>query len=118
MIPTLLEVAQHNEINNFDTLMGMFAKMADKSGITKVVGNKGWDAMIKLDELSRVPASKFPLNKINSFLGPLGLISNEKSFYDALFRGTSEFAVKLDPRNKGTILRRAMDYSFPNQKAE
>jgi hypothetical protein len=33
-------------------------------------------------------------------------------------RGTSEFAVKVDPRNKGTILRRTMDYSFPNQKAE
>lgn len=85
LFPTLLDVAQHNEINNFDTLMGMFAKIAGKSGLTKVVGNKGWDAMIKLDDLLRVPASKLPIKTINSVLAPLGLISNGKSFYDALF---------------------------------
>lgn len=33
-------------------------------------------------------------------------------------RGTSEFAVKVDSLNKGILLRRTMDYSFPNQKAE
>lgn len=33
-------------------------------------------------------------------------------------RGTNEFTVKLDPQNKGAILRRTLDYSFPNQKAE
>lgn len=33
-------------------------------------------------------------------------------------RGTSEFVVKLDPANKGAILRRTLDYSFPNQRAE
>lgn len=33
-------------------------------------------------------------------------------------RGQSEFTVKLDPTNKGAMLRRTMDYSFPNQTAE
>lgn len=32
--------------------------------------------------------------------------------------GTSEFKVKLEPDNKGVLLRRTLDYSFPNQKAE
>ncbi|MES2375633.1 MAG: DUF2961 domain-containing protein [Bacteroidota bacterium] len=33
-------------------------------------------------------------------------------------RGTSEFTVKLAANNKGTLLRRTLDYSFPNQTAE
>ena len=32
--------------------------------------------------------------------------------------GTSEFTVKIDPRNLGVMLRRKLDYSFPNQRAE
>jgi hypothetical protein len=33
-------------------------------------------------------------------------------------RGTSEFTVKIDPDNQGVLLRRTLDYSFPNQTAE
>ena len=33
-------------------------------------------------------------------------------------KGSSEFTVKIDPKNKGIMLRRTLDYSFPNQKAE
>lgn len=33
-------------------------------------------------------------------------------------RGVSEFTVKLDPNNQGALLRRTLDYSFPNQTAE
>jgi hypothetical protein len=33
-------------------------------------------------------------------------------------RGTSEFLVHLEPDNHGAILRRTIDFSFPNQKAE
>jgi hypothetical protein len=33
-------------------------------------------------------------------------------------RGTSEFTVHLEPDNHGALLRRTIDYSFPNQKAE
>lgn len=33
-------------------------------------------------------------------------------------RGKSTFTIKLDPANAGALLRRKLDYSFPNQKAE
>lgn len=33
-------------------------------------------------------------------------------------RGVSEFNVELDPDNVGVLLRRTLDYSFPNQTAE
>jgi hypothetical protein len=32
--------------------------------------------------------------------------------------GTSEFLLKLEPNNFGVLLRRKLDYSFPNQRAE
>ncbi|HZE98107.1 MAG TPA: DUF2961 domain-containing protein [Planctomycetota bacterium] len=33
-------------------------------------------------------------------------------------RGSSEFRLALDPDNLGVLLRRKLDYSFPNQRAE
>lgn len=33
-------------------------------------------------------------------------------------KGTSEFTLELDPNNFGVLLRRKLDYSFPNQRAE
>jgi hypothetical protein len=33
-------------------------------------------------------------------------------------RGVSEFTLKMDPQNFGVLLRRKLDYSFPNQRAE
>jgi hypothetical protein len=32
--------------------------------------------------------------------------------------GTSEFLLRLDPKNVGVMLRRTLDYSYPNQRAE
>ena len=32
--------------------------------------------------------------------------------------GSSEFTLKLDPKNLGVMLRRKLDYAFPNQRAE
>jgi hypothetical protein len=32
--------------------------------------------------------------------------------------GVSEFTMKLDPQNFGVLLRRTLDYAFPNQRAE
>jgi hypothetical protein len=32
--------------------------------------------------------------------------------------GASEFTMKLEPKNLGVMLRRKLDYSFPNQRAE
>jgi hypothetical protein len=33
-------------------------------------------------------------------------------------RGTSEFTLSIDPDNRGVMLRRKLDYQFPNQRAE
>jgi hypothetical protein len=33
-------------------------------------------------------------------------------------KGISEFTLKLDPKNFGVLLRRKLDYAFPNQRAE
>jgi hypothetical protein len=33
-------------------------------------------------------------------------------------KGTSEFTLKIDPDNFGVMLRRKLDYSYPNQRAE
>jgi hypothetical protein len=33
-------------------------------------------------------------------------------------KGTSEFTLKLEPKNLGVLLRRKLDYAFPNQRAE
>ena len=38
--------------------------------------------------------------------------------YGRKTRGSSEFVMKLDPDNYGVLLRRTLDYSFPNQRAE
>jgi hypothetical protein len=32
--------------------------------------------------------------------------------------GSSEFTLKIDPKNHGVMLRRTLDYQFPNQRAE
>lgn len=32
--------------------------------------------------------------------------------------GTSEFTIRIRPDNQGVLLRRTLDYSFPNQRAE
>jgi hypothetical protein len=33
-------------------------------------------------------------------------------------KGTSEFTLQLEPKNLGVLLRRKLDYMFPNQRAE
>lgn len=38
--------------------------------------------------------------------------------YGRSTKGTSEFTLKLEPRNFGVLLRRKLDYTFPNQRAE
>jgi len=49
---------------------------------------------------------------------------NGKEVYPAhtdrgrIMKGTSEFTLELDPNNFGVLLRRKLDYSFPNQRAE
>lgn len=38
--------------------------------------------------------------------------------YGRTTTGTSEFTLKLTPKNLGVLLRRKLDYAFPNQRAE
>jgi hypothetical protein len=33
-------------------------------------------------------------------------------------RGSSEFTIRIDPANRGVLLRRKLDYAFPNQRAQ
>lgn len=69
---------------------------------------------------------KFPIapwgmdkNKIPGFLSRMGQeVYPEHEENGRFTRGVSEFNVKLDPGNTGALLRRTLDYSFPNQTAE
>lgn len=40
------------------------------------------------------------------------------SEYGRYHRDVSEFTIRVDPKNVGVLLRRTLDYSFPNQRAE
>ena len=52
------------------------------------------------------------------------LVIGARQFYPAeedtvrIMRGTSEFTLKLDPKNLGVMLRRKFDYQYPNQRAK
>ncbi|MBE0652808.1 MAG: DUF2961 domain-containing protein, partial [Bacteroidales bacterium] len=64
----------------------------------------------------------FPNKKVESVPGYQDLIGKEvysAHTEDGRFtRGVSVFTLILDPDNKGAILRRTLDYSYPNQTAE
>ena len=64
----------------------------------------------------------FPDENIDAIPGYKDLIGKEvypAHKEDGRFtRGLSEFTVKLQPDNKGALIRRTLDYSFPNQTAE
>lgn len=48
-----------------------------------------------------------------------GKVIYPESEQDGRFtRGISEFTINLDPNNMGAVLRRTLDYSFPNQTAD
>jgi hypothetical protein len=46
------------------------------------------------------------------------VIYPEQTAYGRTTKGTSEFHLRLRPDNLGVLLRRTLDYSFPNQRAE
>ena len=94
---------------NFGSFIKPWANWAafGKSAFTRSAGGKGWDALIKLDELIRVPLRTrlggwlftrpifsyvpnaargwwFPMSRINAVLAPLGVVSNSISVVDAL----------------------------------
>jgi hypothetical protein len=58
-------------------------------------------------------------NKIPGYINLIGKEVFPAHTEDGRYtRGTSEFILKIDSENKGTLLRRTLDYSFPNQTAE
>jgi hypothetical protein len=58
-------------------------------------------------------------DKIPGYLDKIGKEIYPAHEEDGRFtRGVSEFNVKLDAGNVGALLRRTLDYSFPNQTAE
>lgn len=48
----------------------------------------------------------------------LGVVSPAVSDSGRHMTGTSEFTLSVDPTNQGVLLRRRLDYSYPNQRAE
>ena len=52
-----------------------------------------------------------------SKIGGIEVVPNETG-HGRKTTGTSEFTLKIDPANLGVVLRRKLDYSFPNQRAE
>jgi len=57
-------------------------------------------------------------NKIAGYKGKAGTSVYPSHKEDGRYtRGVSEFTVDLDVNNKGALLRRTLDYSFPNQTA-
>lgn len=58
-------------------------------------------------------------NKIPGYIEKIGTDIYPAHEEDGRYtRGVSEFTVQLDPNNLGALLRRTLDYSFPNQTAE
>jgi hypothetical protein len=58
-------------------------------------------------------------NKIPGFLEKIGKEVYPAQQEDGRYtKGVSEFNVAIDPDNVGVLLRRTLDYSFPNQTAE
>ena len=92
-------------------------------------------SLIKTDELDigdiesekthqyRSPQASEPIEVTSRYeWGPDTL--HEKEIYPAetdigrVTKGTSEFTLNLIPENKGVLLRRKLDYSYPNQRVE
>jgi RHS repeat-associated protein len=91
------EVPRH--AGAFDRFIRPWARWAafGKSGVTRFLGGKGWDALLKFEDLLNVPGAKapglfakvpfaswLPMSRVNAVLGPLGVISNTMSLLDAL----------------------------------
>jgi len=83
------------------------------SAVETIVSRYEWG----IDSLPKKAWGNLDISKIPGFIPG-------KEIYPALeengryTKGSSEFTVKINPKNKGLLLRRTLDYSIPNQKAE
>ena len=74
-----------------------------------------------IDEFPSHPKhmSSKAINALPNYVEMIGTEVYPTSFKKGRFtRGSSEFNIKLNPENVGALLRRTLDYSFPNQTAE
>jgi hypothetical protein len=71
----------------------------------------GASAPVSITSRYELGIDSFP-GKINKEVYPA------KTMDGRYTRGSSEFELKLDPKNQGALIRRTLDYSFPNQTAE
>ena len=65
------------------------------------------------------PENPWGFDKNEEYKNLKGQVVYPESVQDGRFTmGVSEFTIKLDPKNLGALLRRTLDYSFPNQTAD
>jgi len=83
------------------------------SAVEKIVSRYEWG----IDSLPRRAWGNVDVSKIRGFV-PGKEVFPAHEEHGRYTKGSSEFTVKIDPKNKGIMLRRTLDYSFPNQKAE
>ncbi|MBN8855086.1 MAG: hypothetical protein BGO55_25245 [Sphingobacteriales bacterium 50-39] len=84
----------------------------DASPVETLVSRYEWGPDSLPEYVYGIDVSKIPGYKAGTELYP----TSEQDGRHTL--GVSEFTVRLDPANVGVLLRRTLDYSFPNQTAE
>jgi hypothetical protein len=84
----------------------------DASPVEKLVSRYEWGPDVLPKGAWGIDVGKIPGYQAGAVLYP----SHEEDGRHT--SGTSEFTVRLDPANVGALLRRTLDYSFPNQTAE
>lgn len=84
----------------------------DASPVEKLTSRYEWGPDVLPQGAWGVDVSKIPGYRAGAELYP----AHEEDGRHTV--GMSEFTVRLDPANVGVLLRRTLDYSFPNQTAE
>jgi hypothetical protein len=84
----------------------------DASAVEKVVSRYEWGPDSLPKRAWGIDVGKIPGYRAGAELYP----AHEEDGRHT--HGVSEFTVRLDPSNVGVLLRRTLDYSFPNQTAE
>lgn len=82
----------------------------DASGVESLNSRYEWG----IDSFPAINSASIP--GLNELLGTEIYPSHQED--GRITRGISEFSVKCTPENVGVLLRRTLDYSFPNQTAE
>jgi len=84
----------------------------DASAVEKISSRYEWGPDVLPKGAWGIDVSKIPGYKAGAELYP----AHEEDGRHT--NGITEFRVKLDPGNVGALLRRTLDYSYPNQTAE